>query len=96
VRRTTAALILTLLILSTAGTPFVSLAEANPLPPLVTEIMIKEPQNISYNIDETTPQPPEPTAKPELFPTVPVAAVSVAAVVLLIAGLLVYHKKHKR
>ena len=32
---------------------------------------------------------------PELFPTVPIAAVSVA-VVLVVAGLLVYHKKHKR
>jgi hypothetical protein len=33
--------------------------------------------------------------KPESFPAVPVAAVSVAAVTLVVAGLLVYHKKHK-
>jgi hypothetical protein len=35
-------------------------------------------------------------AKPEPFPTVPVAAVSVAVVALVAAGLLVYNKKHKR
>ena len=35
-------------------------------------------------------------AKPESFPVVPVVAVSIAAVVLLVAGLLVYHKKHKQ
>jgi hypothetical protein len=36
-------------------------------------------------------------AKPEseLFPVVPVAAVSIVAVALVAAGLLVYHKKHK-
>jgi hypothetical protein len=35
-------------------------------------------------------------AKLEPFPTVPVAAVSVAVVALVAAGLLLYHKKHKR
>jgi hypothetical protein len=36
-------------------------------------------------------------AKPEseLFPAVPVAAVSTLAVALVVAGLFVYHKKHK-
>lgn len=34
--------------------------------------------------------------KSELFPVVPVAAVSVVVVALAVAGLLVYHKKHKR
>jgi len=34
--------------------------------------------------------------EPEPFPVVPVAAVSVVAVALVVAGLLVYHKKHKR
>jgi hypothetical protein len=34
--------------------------------------------------------------KPKPFPTVPVAAVSVAAIVLVVAGLLVYLKKRKR
>ncbi len=33
--------------------------------------------------------------KPEPFPTLTVAASSVASVVIVIAGLLVYHKKHK-
>ena len=35
---------------------------------------------------------PEP--KPETFPVVPIAAIAVA-VALVVAGLLVYHKKHK-
>jgi plastocyanin len=34
-------------------------------------------------------------AEPEPFPIVPVAAVSIAAFALVVAGLLVYHKKHK-
>jgi hypothetical protein len=34
-------------------------------------------------------------SEPESFPTVPVTAVSTVAVALAIAGLLVYHKKHK-
>ncbi len=34
-------------------------------------------------------------AVPELFPVLPVAAVTVA-ITVLVAGLLVYHKKHKR
>ena len=34
--------------------------------------------------------------EPEPFPVVPVAAVSVVAIALLGAGLLVYHKKHRR
>ena len=34
-------------------------------------------------------------ARPEPFPVVPVVAVSVMAVALVVAGLLVYHKKHK-
>jgi hypothetical protein len=35
------------------------------------------------------------TAKPESFPTLPAVAVSVFAVVVVVAGLLVYFKKHK-
>jgi hypothetical protein len=34
-------------------------------------------------------------AVPELFPVVPVAAVSTVTATLAVAGLLVYHKKHK-
>ena len=33
--------------------------------------------------------------KPETFPVVPIAAIAVVAVALAVAGLLVYHKKHK-
>jgi len=35
-------------------------------------------------------------AESEPFPVVPIAAVSITAVILVAVGLLVYHKKHKR
>jgi parallel beta-helix repeat protein len=38
---------------------------------------------------------PEPALETKPFPVVPIAAVSVVAVALVVAGLLVYHKKHK-
>jgi hypothetical protein len=44
----------------------------------------------SQNISFTVAKP-----EPESFPIVPVAAVSIVAVALVVAGLLVYHKKHK-
>jgi hypothetical protein len=42
-------------------------------------------ENLNFNIE-----------KPESFPVVTVAAVAVTAIALVVAGLLVYHKKHKQ
>jgi hypothetical protein len=43
------------------------------------------------NVNFTVAKP-----EPESFPVVPVIAVSVVAVALVAAGLLVYHKKHNK
>jgi hypothetical protein len=47
-------------------------------------------QTINFTVAKPEPLPP-----PESFPVVLVAAVSIVAVALVVAGLLVYHKKHK-
>jgi hypothetical protein len=50
-------------------------------------------EKVTFTI--ATPKPFS-TATPEPFPTATVATVSVASVVIVVAGLLVYQKKHKR
>ena len=42
-------------------------------------------ENVNFNIK-----------KPEVFPVVPIAIVSIALIIVICAGLLVYHKKRKR
>jgi hypothetical protein len=44
-------------------------------------------ETISFTVAKSEPEP---------FPVVPVASVSILAVALVVAGLLVYHKKHNR
>jgi len=43
-----------LVILATAGTQFVNLGRANPLPPINPKITIENPQNTTYNINTIT------------------------------------------
>jgi hypothetical protein len=49
----------------------------------------------SETVDFTVATEPEPQPEVGPFPTMPVVAASVATVILVSAGLLVYFKKHK-
>ncbi len=50
-------------------------------------------ETVNFTIASETE--PKSDSDPALFPKVPIAAVSLAVIALVAAGLLVYHKKHK-
>ena len=56
--------------------------------------LMKPPVDLETILDFTDEEKPPSSSEP--FPTVPVAALTTIAIVVIVAGLLVYHKKRKR